>query len=73
MGFWFLRLIALLANILRQRVSRASSLSPTAPEWAICRSCETALTDRVYRFEDASYCAMCHEEVELLTTDSEDE
>ena len=73
MGFWFLRLLALLANFLRQRVSRASSLSLTAPEWAICRSCETALTDRVHRFEDASYCAACHEAVEIMTTDSEDE
>ncbi len=71
MGFWFLRLLALLANILRQRVSRARTL--TAPEWAICRSCDTALTDRVYRFEDASYCETCHEEVELMVTDSEEE
>ena len=73
MARWFLRLLALLATLLRQRVSRAASLSPAAPEWAICRGCTTALTDRVHRFKDASYCATCHEEVELLTPDSEEE
>ncbi len=69
---WFLRLLALLMALLRQRTSRAASL-PAAPEWAICRGCTTALTDRVHRFKDASYCATCHEEVERLTSDSESE
>ena len=73
MARWLLRLLAWLAVLLRQRVSRAASLPPGAPEWAICRGCATALADRVHRFEDASYCAACHEEVELLTPDSEDE
>ena len=73
MARWFLRLLALLATLLRQRVSRAASLSPAAPEWAICCGCATALTDSVHRFKDASYCAACHEEVELLTPDSDDE
>ena len=70
---WFLRLLALLTALLRQRVSRAASL-PAAPEWAICRGCTSVLTDSVHRFEDASYCSTCHQEVELMTpTDSESE
>ncbi len=83
MGRWVLRLLAWLALLLRQRVSRAVSLPPAAPEWAsaatparawaMCRGCTTALVDRVYRFDDASYCAACHEEVVELTPDSEDE
>ncbi len=73
MARWFVRLLALLATLLRQRLSRAASLSPATPEWAICCGCATALTDSVYRFDDASYCAACHDEVELQTSDSDDE
>ena len=84
MARWVFRLLAWLAVLLRQRVSRAVSLPPAAPEWAssvapparawaMCRGCATALADRVYRFDDASYCAACHEEVVELTPDSEDE
>ena len=81
---WVSRLLAWLALLLRQRVSRAVSLPPAAHEWAggvapparawaTCRGCTTVLVDRVYRFDDASYCAACHEEVVELTPDSEDE
>ena len=73
MARWLLRLLALIAALLRGRVCRAAPLPPPAPEWATCRGCATALADRVHRYEDASYCAACHEEVVELTPDSEDE
>ncbi len=69
---WVLRLLALIATFLRGRVS-AATLPPPAHEWAICRSCAIALEDRVHRFQDASYCRACHEEVVEMTPDSEDE
>ncbi len=76
---WLLRLLALIAALLRGCVCRALprgrviTHAPPAPAWATCRGCATALADRVHRFDDASYCAACHEEVVELTPDSEDE
>ncbi len=69
---WVLRLLALIATFLRGRVS-AATLPPPAHEWAICRSCATALADRVHRFQDASYCRTCREAAVDQASDSEDE
>ena len=40
--------------------------------WDRCSSCQERLYN-IYRFEDASYCRQCHEELEQETSDSEEE
>ena len=55
---WLLALwMALLRAARPQRAVRDSS-----QPWAICRGCRAAL-DVVCRYDDASYCRACHEEV----------
>ena len=40
--------------------------------WDCCSSCEERLYN-IYRFEDASYCRQCHEELEQETETSDEE
>ena len=40
--------------------------------WDCCSSCSDRLYD-IYRFQDASYCRQCHEELEQETETSDEE
>ena len=61
----FLRwLLALWVALLRAARLRRPALTAPARSaaWATCHSCRTAL-DTVWRYEDASYCRVCHEDI----------
>lgn len=70
---WFVELVRVLVRRRSQSRAALADAPPTvAPpvalgaavyrHWASCRSCNAALQS-VWRFEDASYCQACHEEV----------
>jgi len=58
---WLLALCVALLRVARPRRPALTAPARSAA-WATCHSCRTAL-DTVWRYEDASYCRVCHEDI----------
>ena len=64
--FWLLEIIIkILYMIINRDKQIVDKPMGSKYSWDACSLCKTQLNDKIYRYDDKSFCIPCHEEIAL--------